>query len=245
MVRSKPVSPPTQWAGSPFNKKTADVILRSRDNIHLRTHKVILTDASPVFEDMFTNARPSTDAMLTTGDEFLEGLPLISMEESSQALKLILSFYYAPYTADESSKAPIDDILDAVRAGSKYELEHGHTQTKKMFARALEELPTGGALRVYALACARRMQDEMQLAAKASLREGLTLEDIDEFAQISGRQVWRLVQYRQRCVTACQAIGEGQVYPWITRTILIKASVSSPRNHLYSMHSVLRSVFYY
>ncbi|KAI0798474.1 hypothetical protein BC629DRAFT_1500088, partial [Irpex lacteus] len=45
---------------APFNEDDADVIIRSKDNLHFRVHKLFLMKASPVFEGMFS---------LPSGDE--------------------------------------------------------------------------------------------------------------------------------------------------------------------------------
>ena len=48
-----------RWADAPFNKPTANIILKSSDDVHFRVRKGILAEASPVFDDMFTHANPS------------------------------------------------------------------------------------------------------------------------------------------------------------------------------------------
>ena len=72
----------------PFNKPTADVILRSSDDVDFRVHKVILAEASPVFEGMFSIPQPpaETPPMAPSDTPPVNGLAVVPFAETGAAL---------------------------------------------------------------------------------------------------------------------------------------------------------------
>ena len=46
-------------AAAPFNRPSADVVFLTADNVEYHLHKIVLSLASPFFEDMFTLTQPS------------------------------------------------------------------------------------------------------------------------------------------------------------------------------------------
>ncbi|KAI0732150.1 hypothetical protein C8Q72DRAFT_753347, partial [Fomitopsis betulina] len=67
-------------APAPFNRSSADVILRSSDLVDFRVRKGILAEASSVFDDMFGIPQPENTP--SQGDT-REGLPVVRLEENS------------------------------------------------------------------------------------------------------------------------------------------------------------------
>lgn len=92
-----PAAASVRWAEDPFKKKSGDVILRSSDSLHFRLHKSVLGNASPIFEDIFSNAKPTTTVGLKAEDEEMGGLSVIRVEEDGAALDCLLRFYYEPF----------------------------------------------------------------------------------------------------------------------------------------------------
>lgn len=163
-----------KWAAAPFDKETADIILRSSDDIHYRVRRGILAEASTVFDDMFANALPATSAALNTGDEMIDGVPVIAMAESGKVLEYLLSMYYPPFQGVRLEPTE-DSLLAALDVARKYFMDYACQDLMDQFTTFAGE---GYATRLYALTCKLRWIDDMLVAAKASLKQPLQYETI-------------------------------------------------------------------
>jgi hypothetical protein len=190
-----------QWAGAPFDRQTSDIALRSSDAIHFRVHKLILADASSVFADVFANARPSAFSVLRTGDEQVDGLPLVNLSETGNVLRCLLQLYYGP--SIKALTFPIADICGANLAARKYLMEPAICETKRMVRSLCDP---ENAIQVYAAAAKYGLAEEMQYAAQASLSIPVNFTDSAELAEISGSQAFKLLRYRQKCVEAARSV---------------------------------------
>lgn len=77
-----------------FNKPTADIILRPSDAVDFRVHKLILSEASPVFEGMFSIPQPSPSTSSTSDIPPVDGLAVVPFAETGATLLLILTICY-------------------------------------------------------------------------------------------------------------------------------------------------------
>ncbi|KAI0683883.1 hypothetical protein BC835DRAFT_1422863 [Cytidiella melzeri] len=207
MPDSSTPSESIQWAEAPFDKKNADVILRSSDNVHFRLHKVVLADASPVFDDMFVVGSPSPPAALTTAGEQLHGLPVVSLDESSSVLYCLLQLYHVPFS--HAFLPTIDNICGAIIASQKYHMSHAKIELKKLFATACKK---GSAMQAYTIACINGLPEEMEVAAKASLSQPQNLTEFDQLGAISGSQILKLLRYRQLCADAADTVFDSHLW---------------------------------
>ncbi|KZT05033.1 uncharacterized protein LAESUDRAFT_656693, partial [Laetiporus sulphureus 93-53] len=82
-------------AAAPFNKNSADVILRTADEVDFHLHKAVLMLASSVFEDMFSILQPAVSAAEL---DFETDLPIVPVTETSKTLDALLRLCYP--TAD-------------------------------------------------------------------------------------------------------------------------------------------------
>ncbi|KAI0954677.1 hypothetical protein AcW1_006488 [Taiwanofungus camphoratus] len=114
----------------PFTKPNADIVLRSSDGIDFRVHKLILSEASPVFEGMFALpqlAASSRDSESNTAHADCDGLPVVAVTEKGKTLENLLRICYPM----------ADPVLDAVeeeevlKAAQKYEIEAAVTLMRK------------------------------------------------------------------------------------------------------------------
>ncbi|KAH9834736.1 uncharacterized protein C8Q71DRAFT_121602 [Rhodofomes roseus] len=149
---------PATDAPAPFNKPTADLILRSSDGVRFRVRKAILAEASPIFEDMFTLPAPRNS------DNLAIGPPVVDMTEDSRTVHGLLRLCYpiseTPIrTLDEASI-----LLDAVR---KYSMDGALNYLGQRLIVFADAEP----LRVYALAIRYELQEEI---LKASAKGFLT-----------------------------------------------------------------------
>lgn len=199
-----------EWASSPFEKETANIILRSSDGVHFRVRKGILAEASVVFDDMFSHAKPSTSASLTCGEETLDGVPIISMEETGAVLDCILRLCYPPYQS-KVSRLTEEGLVAAMDATRKYFMDFAYKALLDRFQEVAEE---GRATFMYSIACRRRWADEMSIAAKASLKQSWQNEPMEELKYITGLDYCHLLRYRDRCTKAVLAVAQDARFTW-------------------------------
>ena len=82
---------------NPFTTENGDVILRVAPDDTFRVHKVVLSLASSVFEDLFRTAQP---------DHGQNGLPIIPITDPPESVDLLLRFIY-PGVAPPTITDPI------------------------------------------------------------------------------------------------------------------------------------------
>ncbi|KAI0765981.1 hypothetical protein BC629DRAFT_1539411 [Irpex lacteus] len=132
----------------------------------------------------------------------IDGVPVIAMTETSPVLTFILHLYYPPYGVSHSLDS-MDDAFAAMEAVRKYMMPHA----QKVVAKHFELFAEKDSIRVYAVACKKRLQDEMKIAARASLYTPLVHKTIPEMADITGADYCNLLEYRQACsVAAAQSM---------------------------------------
>lgn len=178
-------------AAPPFNKPTADLILRSCDAIDFRIRRGIIAEASPIFEDMLSLPQPPpspSDCHTTTPDA-----PVVCLSESARTLDLLLRFIYP---MPDPEIAALEDTCAVLEAARKYLMDHTACVVQRRFAAQAAQAP----LRAYALACARGWVDEMRVAARASLGRPLEeLRDACELEDLSAGAYLRLQAYHRGC----------------------------------------------
>ena len=98
----------------PFRNPHADVVLKSSDNVWFRVPKAILSEASPVFEDMFNLPPEQT----TTSDS--STLPVVPLAEDSTIIEGLLRLCYPADTAPVDPST-IDQAVAWLVAAFRYE----------------------------------------------------------------------------------------------------------------------------
>ncbi|KZT64995.1 hypothetical protein DAEQUDRAFT_814611 [Daedalea quercina L-15889] len=196
--------PPETDAPAPFNKPTADLILRSSDRMNFRVRKAILAEASPVFEDMFTFPLPQSP------DEPAGSPPVVDMAEDGHTLEGLLSLCYPIRKMPIQSLEEATILLDAAR---KYSMDGALT----FLGDRLIDFAKAGPVRVYALATRYQLQEEVvRAAAKAFLNiyiHNAHLKSLEDLNHISASAYLRLLDYRDRCAAA--AVRVFDTYTWI------------------------------
>ena len=207
-------------AEAPFNDRKADMILRSSDNVDFRTFKVLLSLASPVFEDMFDLPQPGPDM---NGEGMKDGLPVVSISERSKVIEMMLKLLHPKCSLSLDST---DDILEILEMSKKYDME-GVTERARDYARRV--LPRVGAddpIRAYVAASRLGLDDEVTRAAGSSLR--LSISDIldqtkvTELKYITGTQLQNLYNYHHKCGRAASALTSSNTWipPYNTTPVI-------------------------
>ncbi|KAM5530954.1 hypothetical protein V8D89_015399 [Ganoderma adspersum] len=128
-------------APHPFNQPSADVTLRTADRVDFYVHSPILSQASPVFADMFSLPQPSSVSRDAMADR-----PVVHVTEDSRALERLLRLCY-PIGKEKLDK--LEDIVPVLQAAMKYDMEWPISQ----LTRDLREIVPQTPLKVWAVAC--------------------------------------------------------------------------------------------
>lgn len=187
---------------APFDEP-ADVILRSSqdgDDHDFHVYKGILIVASPIFKQMFADAKPSTQE----GDECKDGLPIIKVQDSALVLDALLRLIYPvePPTLEGFSL-----ILGVIVAAKKYEMSRAILLTSGTFQTTIQK-DYETAVQAYMIASAQSLDDLAQRAAietlKYPIKQGeLSLSRLSDIAGTDAQlatHLWRLLCYRDKVI---------------------------------------------
>ena len=196
---------PVTVTSAPFDHQSADVILRSSDNVEFRVFKVILSLASTVFSDMFSLPQASRSKGLpANADEVKDGLVVIPVTEDGKMLKQFLFMCY-PKAAVDPPAIPNDlaSVEGLLAAAIKYSAERVEKHLRE--ALVSPQFMKTNPLLVFVVACRFRMKEEAEMAARATLPHAILGRAYStEIASINGGLLFQLLQYHQKCVTAAR-----------------------------------------
>ncbi|OCH91508.1 hypothetical protein OBBRIDRAFT_792222 [Obba rivulosa] len=186
----------------PFTKPSADAIIRSCDNVDFRVHRAILSEASPVFEAMFSLPRPQLSA---DDQEHRDGLPVITMTETAATLDAVLRFCYPMPDPDFAS---IDALAEVLEAARKYAIDVILAHAVRLLRGSfLDENPFA----VFGVAYRMQMKEVAMLAARESLKK--KMPEAGVLPVVPAAAFAALVRWRARCVTTAIKFMHGRTDP--------------------------------
>ncbi len=193
--------------GFPFDDTDADIILRSSDRVDFMVYKVILSKASPVFKDMFSLPQPATETPQ-------DSRPIVDLTENSKVLATLLSAIY-PHTSASDDPLSLNDLIAVLDMARKYDMATASRRLLVVFtdSKTLKDSP----LEAFCVAYSRELGDAARVAAKASLKLRLTLDDIGEKLQYTnGPAFHRLWKYHRACSAAATRAVSVRNFKWIS-----------------------------
>lgn len=174
-------------AGPPFDSSSADLILRSSDNVDHRVHKIILSLASSVFASMFSLPTPPP----SDPRELKDDLPIVRVSEKHCELALLLRFIYpygSPHLTDLSTILTVSDVAE------KYAMD-GLQET---FRWAALECAAQAPVAAYAFGRQHNFGDLVVSAAQLSLKTSIIeIPHSPELKRISGSELQELIAYHR------------------------------------------------
>ncbi|KAF7370482.1 hypothetical protein MSAN_00680000 [Mycena sanguinolenta] len=187
-------------APPPFDDANADIVIRTLENVDFRTHKFLLSLASPFFKEMLDIPQPvATDEQQETMTH--DGIPIIFLyDDQNKTLRkrrcgILPAELLAPIL-DVATRYRIDWAVNTVLADPHF----------------LETNP----LLLFAHACHRGRAAEAALAAKETLRFSCQNFPFEPALKlISGYQYHALLDFHRRCARAAATIARGQNPTWI------------------------------
>ena len=193
--------------GPPFDDTDADIILRSSDRVDFMVYKVILSKASPVFKAMFSLPQPT--------DRPQESLPIVDLAENSKVLAALLSVIY-PHTSESGSEEQLSltDLIAALDVARKYDMATASRRLIVVFkgSKAIKDSP----LEAFCAAYSRELGEAAQIAARASLKHRLNLDNIgDTLEHTNGPAFHRLWKFHRACSSAALIAISGYNFAWI------------------------------
>ncbi|GBE84162.1 hypothetical protein SCP_0601400 [Sparassis crispa] len=176
----------------PFNQPSADVVLRTSDDVDFHLHKLILSQASPYYSHMFTLRQPPGN-----DDE------PVRVPETSQILDKALRIIYP---VPDPPLAALGDVAALLEVATKYDFD----AITAYCAKALldPELIRKDPFGVYAVAYDFKLEEEIRIVAKETLRYPYDPSAQPSKALITipaTAYIW-LMQYRERCKEAAVAV---------------------------------------
>jgi BTB/POZ domain len=186
------------------NSRDPDVVIVASDGVQLRVSKSLLSQASPVFSDMFSVPQP--DSSLAPNDP-------INLSEPSQTIKLMLSLANSPPTLLLIDS--LSEIANLLQAADKYDIKtiQEHAIYSLRQPKFLENEP----LRVYAIASRYGAHDTAVLAAQNTLRYPLMhAAYFSELEMVDGGTIYRVFRFHKQCTAAAERVATD--HTWIKDT---------------------------
>ncbi|KAL6300866.1 hypothetical protein BKA93DRAFT_500808 [Sparassis latifolia] len=195
----EPPAPQVTNASPPFDKPTADIILRSSDRVDFRVKKAILAETSTFFDTMFALPQPSLSVGEVTrieadGSEadYKDGLAVIHITEDSRTIDCLLRICYPLRNPVITDLSELRHLLTSV---TKYAMDETMEVLRERLHSLAQEIP----LQVYAVAIQLSFEKEAREAAKHFLACQAPVMYVPELEEISGGVYQRLLDYRTRC----------------------------------------------
>lgn len=158
-----------------------------------RVHKAVLSLASPVFETMFSLPKTRSGS---SSQERREGLPVITLPESSDVVDVLLRLCYP---------TPPPIITQFTLASRLYEAvdKYAMDSILRPVVDALVENSYQEPLAAYAFGYRHKVKNLVVAAAKETLKTPIKdLQYCSELERITGADLFRLIQYHENCRTA-------------------------------------------
>ncbi|KAH9967175.1 hypothetical protein BC827DRAFT_572321 [Russula dissimulans] len=184
--------------GPPFDDADADIVLRSSDRVEFLVYKVILSKASPFFKTMFSLPQPAMDTPQ-------DSRPIIDLTEDSRALAIVLSAIY-PCSTVMAESHPLNDLVAALAMTEKYEM------AAAVSGRLLQDFTNAVTLcdtpfEAFYAAFSHRLREAARVAARASLKYPLTLDELGEkLPDLNGHALHTLWKFHRACSSAAAAL---------------------------------------
>jgi len=187
--------------GAPFNRRDADLIIRSSDQVDFHVHQSVLGTSSVVFEDMFTAPGPSPQ-------EQGQNKPVVNLTEDSETLHRLLTMLYP---MEPSWPETLEDALSLLVTCQKYQMDSTITCIRSFLKDHKPPLYTAhNPFHAYGIARRYDLKEEALVAARLTLERPLNFDECGEDLRfISGADLIKLWTYRVECTkVAKDCIGQ-------------------------------------
>ncbi|KZT69333.1 hypothetical protein DAEQUDRAFT_273983 [Daedalea quercina L-15889] len=189
-------TPPTRYE-HPFHKASADVVLRSSDGDDFRVHRLILSEASSVFEGMFSLPQP-TDAPVEHATEGKD-TPVVEVPENSRTLDRLLRHCYPMSRPALNDLKEVVSLLEALK---KYEMDEVAKDVCGVLLDGRFRTTIEDAFAVYAALWRLDFNDNLADSARATFSFNLPSFASPVLQSMPPAAIFALMEFRARCVGA-------------------------------------------
>jgi hypothetical protein len=196
---------PSTAFGPPFDDADADAILRSADQVDFHVYRVILSKSSPFFKSMFSLPQPDYGSS--------EKRPVVNVTENSRTINVLLAFIYPVKT----EAILLNDAMDALSAARKYDMAAVSQRLYEKLANS--KVVQDSPVEVFCVAYSHKLGEAGRIAAKASLKHRMSLDDIgDKLRYTNGPALHQLWKFHRACsATAAKAVSDDEL-TWIAKS---------------------------
>jgi BTB/POZ domain len=178
--------------GPPFERRDADLIIRSCDQVDFHVHKAVLGVASTTFEDMFT----------APGLGQGQAESVVNLAEDSKTLHRLLT---AIYPVDLSIPETFEEYLSLIASCQKYQMDSTAAHIRSLLKERIPPLFASNPFRAYGIASQYHLEEEALLAARLTLERSMDFDTCGEdLHYIPGGDLFRLWKYRTKCTTVAK-----------------------------------------
>ena len=199
--------------GPPFDDADADVILRSSDQVDFHVYKVMLSKASPFFKDMFSLPQP------VGAENKQNSRTVIDLTESSKTVAALLTAIYPHTLGSKTNKGrSLGDHLAAIKAAKKYDMAPASSHLLHNFEGlgCVKHSP----VEAFCVAYTFELNEAAQIAAKASLKHRLNLDDLgNELQHTNGPALFKLWQFHRACSAAAITAISSNDLTWVSQKV--------------------------
>ena len=197
--------------GPPFDDADADVVIRSSDQVDFHVYGVILSKSSSFFKSIFSRSQPDAASVSDS-----EKRPVINLRENSRTIEVLLAAIY-PALSVGTEPLSLDDMIDAITAAKKYRMAAARQRLNEKFA--VSKFVQDNPVEAFCAAYSNELGKAARVAAKASLKHRMTLDDIgDQLRYTNGPALHDLWKFHRACSTAAaQAVSDNHL-TWITNS---------------------------
>jgi hypothetical protein len=191
-------------ASSPFDNRrgTADLVLRTFDDVDFFVHKEILSIASVAFEELILNPTPNSSNAVRNG------LRVVRLTELSNALDSVLRLIYPTPPPNSLELHAIPEILEILR---KYELMDFFFRVKPLLVPLIDSEP----LCVYAICAEHNLHDLAVMAAVRTLQIPVDSLYSPIFKTLKAHR--QLVMYHQKADTSMREFIAGSSWFFVVK----------------------------
>ncbi|PBK75262.1 hypothetical protein ARMSODRAFT_513887 [Armillaria solidipes] len=184
--------PENMNASHPFDNSdpASDIVLISSDDMRFYAHKIILSLASPFFQDLITLAQAPGDG----------SLPTVPLTEESKIMDKVLRFCYPTFDASFNDVSEVYQVAEAIH---KYLMEDVTNRLPSELRAFSDKCP----LHAFVIACKLDWREEAELAASKVLARPLLAdkEDIPELDLPALGIVHHLLRFHERRLSVIQS----------------------------------------
>ena len=184
-------------AGPYVTSSNSNLILRSSDSVDFFVIEGLIRFVSPFFDRKF----PLKDS------EEIDGRPVIAVPERSNVLRGLLDIIYPG--EDDNFDVPDCHLYgEMVRAARNFEISTAEKKLRKQGTALACKEP----LRMYAIATSLGWVEVAKIAAINTLSQPLRdMTFVDEFDQITGADLFRLMHFRFKCArVVCNVVRDNE-----------------------------------